>query len=107
MSPIIGPRAAEKSLKTANAILKRCTAIIHKKSCIALYYILLASSSRNQRMFKMLGMKDFEETNVHVSLVTKPQIYNSLHKICLLSVRSLAQKRPMVNIELPTWTPER
>ncbi|XP_064404815.1 uncharacterized protein LOC135350047 [Halichondria panicea] len=43
VSPIIGPRAAEKSMKTADAIL-----------------------SRNRKLFKMLGWGDFDATNVHI-----------------------------------------
>ncbi len=62
MSPIIGPRAAEKSHKTADAILSRYSTVLMCQGGI--YHAIIFY--RNRKLFKMLGWEDFDATNVHV-----------------------------------------
>ena len=60
VSPFVGPRAADKAAKNADAILKRYW-FLAKRSMLHFVF------QRTRRIFKALGLSDYTKTLFHVN----------------------------------------
>ena len=81
--PVVGPLAVEKAQKVSEAILSRSVA---QQFCVFIYEEIrdnLIAVLRTRGIFKYLGLPDYTQTHVHVSLYNDYSHYStSYHQFC-------------------------